>query len=51
MISAKIMFVLLVFYFWLAVATIAERNYALTMYWIGALILNIAVLTMAYPEG
>ena len=51
MISTKIMILLLVMYAFLGISTAWERNWTLSLYWTGAIILNIAVLIMAYPKG
>lgn len=48
MISIKIMYVLLGFYTLLAIITGVEGKSALCLYWVGALILNVAVMRMAY---
>ena len=52
MLSSKLMVCLIGAYMWLMIITAWERNYALSAYWLGAVILNIAVLLMAYSgEG
>lgn len=48
MISKYVMIALIVFYIVLAGLTMLEGKTALMSYWIGAIILNLAVMEMAY---
>ena len=46
MTSFKIQCAMIMFYIVLAIFTTIEKNYAKTLYWIGAIILSIGVILM-----